>query len=284
MNILITGATGFIGKNLVYFLEKNEKISNLFLLVRDKEKASKLFKSEKIHILTLEDKKYIEEYDINKVIHLASYLTSKSDKDSLEKILNANIIFSTMLLNFIEDKKIDEFFNFGSFAEYRFGHKLESAYIYAATKTAYRNILDFYSKLKKFKYYNLIPFSVYGGVDTQKKVIDYLKESFDNEVDMTKGEQILDFIHVKDICDFVEKLLFHNNNIPNRTEFFLGTGVGTSIRELSQKLEKKYNRKCKINWGNLKYRENDIMFAVANLGNNIEYLNWRAKITLEKGI
>ena len=97
---------------------------------------------------------------------------------------------------------------------------------------------------------------------------------------MTLGEQILDFIHIDDVCDFIIKLLFHDKKIPNKQEFFLGTGKGTTIRELSKILELKYNKKCNINWGKLEYRPNDIMYAVAPIGNNLKYLNWKASIFL----
>lgn len=282
MDILITGATGFVGQNLIPILQKNNEISNIILIVRDKEKAKNLFPFEKITILTLEDKNSeLTSFNIEKVIHLATFSTSRDDNEVIDKLIDSNIKYGTQLLNFLRTTQIKEFINFGTFAEYRFGEKLESAYLYSATKTAFRVILDYFSKLNNFNYYNVIPYTIYGGKDTRKKVIDYIKESFEKEVEMTKGEQILDFIHVEDVCDFILTLLLNKKFIPNGTNFYLGTGKGTSIRELSKILEKIYRKKCNIKWGALKYRPNDIMYAVAPIGNNLRYLNWKSKIRIE---
>lgn len=279
MKILVTGSTGFVGKNLIPILLKNEEIERIFLLVRNVEKAKEIFLSEKkLVYITLEDK--IEE-NIDKVVHMASFLTSKDDKEVISDLIDSNLKFGTFLLDYIKKLSIKEFINFGTFAEYQYGNKLESAYLYAATKTAYRSILDYYSRTYNFNYFNVIPYTIYGKNDSQKKVIDYIRDSFDKEIDMTEGEQILDFIHVEDVCLFVEKLLFHEKEILNKTDFFVGTGKGISIKELSKILEKKYSKKCQINWGKLPYRKNDIMYAVALIGNNIKYLNWKSKKEVE---
>ena len=279
MKILVTGSTGFVGKNLIPILLKNEEIERIFLLVRNVEKAKEIFLSEKkLVYITLEDK--IEE-NIDKVVHMASFLTSKDDKEVISDLIDSNLKFGTFLLDYIKKLSIKEFINFGTFAEYQYGNKLESAYLYAATKTAYRSILDYYSRTYNFNYFNVIPYTIYGKNDSQKKVIDYIRDSFDKEIDMTEGEQILDFIHVEDVCFFVEKLLFHEKEILNKTDFFVGTGKGISIKELSKILEKKYSKKCQINWGKLPYRKNDIMYAVALIGNNIKYLNWKSKKEVE---
>ena len=278
MKVLVTGGTGFVGKNLIPLLQKEKKIEEIFLLVRNKEKVKKLFDDNKIRVITLEED--FEEVIVDKVIHLAAYLTSLDTRENIEKLIDSNLKFGKLVLDYVKNKKIKKIINFGTFAEYQFGNKLKSAYLYSATKTAFRSILDYYSETYKFKYYNVIPYTIYGGEDTQKKVIDYIKDSFIKEVNMTAGEQILDFIHIDDVCDFIIKLLLRNNEIPDKQEFFLGTGKGTSIRELSKILEKKYNKTCKINWGKLSYRPNDIMYAVAPIGNNLKYLNWKASILL----
>jgi len=284
MNLLITGATGFVGRNLIPILEKEEKIKKILLLVRNKNKLKKI-NSKKIQICSISEdfNAYLKKFSPDKVIHLASFLTSKNDTESISKILEANISFGTYLLDALKECNIKEFINFGSFAEYRLGKELNSAYLYTATKTAFRSIIKYYADLLEFKYYNIVPYTIYGGEDTQKKVIDYIKDSFEKEIDMSPGEQILDFIHIDDVCDFIKTLILNNKEIPNGIDFFLGTGKGTSIRELSILIENIYKKKTNINWGQLSYRERDVMHAVASIGNNIEYLNWKSKISLEEG-
>ena len=43
MKILVTGSSGFIGKNLISFLKKNIKKQNLQLLQKNKDVSTKIF-------------------------------------------------------------------------------------------------------------------------------------------------------------------------------------------------------------------------------------------------
>lgn len=119
--------------------------------------------------------------------------------------------------------------------------------------------------------------------------MDYILESMHSPspVDMTLGEQVLDFTHVDDLCDFYVHLLEHQElweNVNTGESFHVGTGVGTSIRDLADMIEQVYGSPCNINWGGRPYRERDTMYAVAPIAKNMELLHWNAKITLRDGI
>lgn len=288
MEILITGATGFVGRHLIPILLQN-KNNRLILVVRNVEKAQSLFGNKQIDYISASNLYDLQQYSPTHVIHLAAYLTSKDDDDSMEKLMDANILFGTKLLNILKDiSSIQLFINFGTFAEYRLGPmEINNAYLYSATKTAFKTILSFYAALSNYKYINIIPYSIYGGIDSQKKVIDYIKDSLDSPepIKMSGGEQILDFIHINDVVSFIEFILLYTDKFIGNptTEYHLGTGKGTSIRELSQTIEKIYNKKSNIQWGGIPYRKRDIMYAVAPIAKLFE-MGWRPVITLEKGL
>jgi CDP-paratose synthetase len=288
MEILITGATGFVGRHLIPVLLQN-KNNRLILVVRNVEKAQSLFGNKQIDYISASNLYDLQQYSPTHVIHLAAYLTSKDDDESMEKLMDANILFGTKLLNILKDiSSIQLFINFGTFAEYKLGPmEINNAYLYSATKTAFKTILSFYAALSNYKYIHIIPYSIYGGIDSQKKVIDYIKDSLDSPepIKMSGGEQILDFIHINDVVSFIEFTLLHTDKFIGNptTEYHLGTGKGTSIRELSQKIEKIYNKKSNIQWGGIPYRKRDIMYAVAPIAKLFE-MGWRPVITLEKGL
>lgn len=287
MNILITGATGFVGRNLIPALLQ-DKNNHLILVVRDIEKAKSLFGNNVDYVSTsrLEE---IQLYSPSYVIHLAAFLTSQNDNLSMEKILEANILFGTRLLNILKTiKGIQLFINFGSFAEYRLGSmEINNAYLYSATKTAFKSILSYYATLSNYKYINIIPYSIYGGIDTQKKVMDYIIDSLDSKepLKMSGGEQILDFIHINDVISFVCFVL--NNSklfiLSPEIEYHLGTGKGTSIKSVANIIESVYEKQCNIIWGGLPYRPMDIMHAVAPIG-KLLLLGWKPSISLKEGI
>jgi len=284
--ILITGATGFVGQHLVRELASTNDYE-LFCVVRDIKKAKHNL-PKGINIISDSDFDAISSFDIDIVVHLASYLTSKDDEDSIEKILEANVIYGTKILSVLRDFKNLKFINIGSFAEYRNGaEKPDAAYFYTAAKQAFRPILDYFAAKGRWDYVHLIPYTIYGGENNQKKIIDFVRESLDAEepVKMTLGYQVSDFIHINDVISCIRFFIEH----PQKWErqkgevYHLGTGRGTSIRELAKLFESKIGKTCNIEWGAYPYRERDVMYAVAPIGKLLD-LGWQAQIRLEDGI
>ena len=123
---------------------------------------------------------------------------------------------------------------------------------------------------------------------TVKRLFDYMAESLDADtpVDMTAGEQVLDFIHVDDVAGFFAYAVSHAEEFmalpQNGMDFHLGTGVGTSIRDVAKLMESITGKHCNINWGGRPYRERDIMKAVAPVEKN--QCSWKAKIDIRHGI
>ena len=295
MRVLLTGVTGFVGQNLMPFLiDKCPDINILTLNIDIIEAEQKFPYSKYSHCKHVHSSDFDEIVQFNPEItlHLATFSTSRNDTEIIQPILSANIEFGVFLLDALSKcPAMKLFVNTGSFAEYHSGSDTyDSAYLYAASKTAFRSFVDYYSNLCGFRYITAIPYTVYGGKMTVKRLMDFIKESLDSpvKVDMTPGEQVLDFINVDDIAGFfvytvmnAEKF-YHLRN--NGDEFYLGTGKGTSIRELASMIEKKYNKRCNINWGGLSYRERDIMYAVAPIEKNDKSIGWKALVDLFDGI
>lgn len=284
--ILITGATGFVGQHLVRQLAASKEY-DLYCVVRDIEKAKKVLPLG-VRSVKADELAQVSSLGVEYVVHLASCLTSRDDTEAMREIIDVNIKFSTELLDALKCVKFLKFINLGSFAQYKTNPGIsEPAYLYTATKQAFHPILDYYAANGEWDYVHLIPYTIYGGINNQKKLIDYVKESLDAKepVAMSPGYQVSDFIHINDVVDCIR--FFIDN--PQKWEgqhgeiYHLGTGRGTSIRELADLFERLTQKKCKIKWGGLPYRKRDIMHAVAPIGKLLD-LGWQAKIKLENGL
>ena len=290
--ILLTGGTGFVGRHLVDALFYSFNDIEILSITRDIENAKKILPNPKCTHILISDYEKIISFNPEITIHLATLSTSRSDSEIIKPMLEANIEFGVYLLSALtkcDNMKL--FVNTGTFAEYRLGtDKISNAYLYSATKSAFRCFVDYYSNLSGFKYITAIPYTIYGSNDTAKKIIDYIRGSLNAEtpIKMTKGEQILDFIHVKDVVNFFIQVVENMQNITatilNGENFYLGTGIGTKIRDLAKLIETVENKKCNIEWGGLPYRPMDIMYAVAPIEKNSVVINWKSKISLEEGI
>ena len=271
MRIAITGATGFVGQNLIPILFSEFVDARVLTINQNVEKADRLYPIEEyprcIHIRVDELDRLID-FNPEVTIHLATLTTACNDTAIIKPMIAANIEFGVLLLDaLMRCSAMKLFVNTGSFAEYRLGPGLfDSAYLYTAS------------------------YSVYGGKRTVKRIMDYIIESMYSEepVNMTAGEQVLDFIHVDDVAGFYTYVVEHVAEFchleKNGEEFHLGTGRGTSIREVAALVEDIFGRKCNINWGGRPYRDRDTMYAVAPIAKNLLLTGWTTTITLRDGI
>lgn len=152
------------------------------------------------------------------------------------------------ILDAVKTNELKLFVNTGTFAEYFKGDgELLPAYFYAATKTASRAIVDYYANAYNFKQTTVVPYTIYGGVDTQKKIIDLIFDSTNSKepLQLSPGEQVLDFIHIDDVVNFYLSLIDNINILPNTSEFKLGTGIGTNLKELAKIVEEVSGEKNK---------------------------------------
>jgi CDP-paratose synthetase len=287
-NLLITGATGFIGEPLVKELVTCSE-NKIAIVVRDLEKSYRMFGDNIVYIEYEKEnfKQNIINFNPEMVIHLAAYSTANDDLKNIKKLIDTNILFLSILLNALSKTKIKLFLNTGSFAEYYYNDNvLSPAYFYSATKTAGRSILHYYHNLHGMKFCTVVPYTVYGIGNRKKKIIDIIFDSLDNDktVKMTEGKQLSDFIYISDIIDFYMLIINNPHLVKNAEDYHVGTGKAYSLRDIASIVEKISNKTTNITWGGLEYRPLDMMRAIAPIYKLEKELNWKSMIDIERGI
>jgi CDP-paratose synthetase len=288
MNIVITGATGAVGSKLIPYLAATNNYS-ILTISRNLTKAEEKFPTNtKIAHATIADRSVIVDFKPEIIIHLASYVTNSDALIEGEKLVESNIVYGLNVLDILkESKTVKLFLNFGTFAEYKLGgDTIQNTYLYSASKTAFRAFVEYYAQILNFQLIHLVPYTIYGTEDEKKKIFDFVLDGFfaKEPVNMSPGYQKLDFIHIQDICAILDCILQTN---PEKTQqfknIFLGTGKAYSVREVALMMEKLLNKSPKHNWGGIPYRNQEVMYATANI-NPLIALNCEPQIELEDGI
>lgn len=289
MTILLTGSTGLIGNVFLEHLRRIDLKIKVIIITRNKDITCKSengsdFEDLVLEYYSIEELEDIKGYVIDIFINLAGFSSSKDDDETMMKLIDANIILPAKLINSVCQKNsLKNFVNFGSFSEYSENLILSPSYLYSATKSAAKSLIDYYSKKFGFNVLNLILYSVYGAKGSTKRFYDYLIESSSSEIaiDVGSGNNCLDWVHVEDVSEWLIKLVSGDidlNRIQDRyCDLFLGTGEATSLFNFSKALEKNLNMRFNLNWGARPDRDSELKLVQAPIERNPAFLKWNPR-------
>ena len=269
MRILITGASGFIGCELVRFLiNKNHDV---FCTV-NKEKESlvtitnigsdKLFFLNKDNLLDMD--LFIKKNNFDGIIHLATYYVFEHSEKDLNPMLSCNITFGVYLIELAVKNKVKWFINVGTFFQHFHSEIYRPVNLYAATKQAFFDVLDFYNDKFEIKIIDLKLNDTIGVSDKRKKIPLILKESMKNNssIDMSPGEQLINILDIEDVLAgfyCMLKYVEHSEKKQEIEKFVLRSSETITLKKLVELFEKISNKRLSVNWGGREYRAREIM-------------------------
>lgn len=221
-NVTITGSSGYIGENLIRFLNSKG--------------VFKIYCIDKVNGVRAEDVDYILNTDV--IIHLAAISGIPACENDPEEAILSNVSASYNILNLAYKNNIPVILASSQAA------KTPSASIYATTKFAMEteakrlNKLGANNKILRFS-------NVFGGhkyLEKKNSVLSCFAKAYINgEVAKIHGDgcQERDFLHVDDLCKVIYEIAEKIYDITEDT-IDIGTGFPTSIKDIVQYLDMKY--------------------------------------------
>lgn len=289
MNVLITGATGYIGSNLARrLLNEKKKVdiiirpsSQLSLINDIKDKIN-------IHIHDGTAKgmmKIIEKAKPEVVFHLASKFTVKHKESDINPLINSNILFGTQLVEAMSRNKIKYLINTGTAWQHYKNDEYNPVCLYAATKQAFENILKYYTEAEELLVITLKLFDTYGPNDPRPKIMNLLKRigKSKEELVMSPGEQYIDLVYIDDIVEAFLRAANIIKNRPNITQesYAVSSSNPIKLKNLVGIFEKVSGKKLNIKWGERPYRDREVM-VTWDKGKVLD--GWKPRISIEDGI
>ena len=287
-NILIIGATGFIGKNIIQTLlhtgNKLVLLRRSFSTISDTLKNNPLIKwinaDLKNNLLIQE---VIEKNNINIVIHLASSLVPSSSEESFNGELSNIILPTFKLIDYCLNHNIKFiFFSSGGTIYGKVNSKTISENdsrnpinYYGYSKLLIEEYILFKHRDNQLKYLILRPSNVYGRYQRVDKNQGFIAVAIDKILhDKTieiwgDGEVIRDYINVEDVAIITKKLI--ENNIENKI-LNIGSGEGYSLNEILTIFSSNFSKDIKVKYTEKRTVDVDKMILdVSLLRENIDF-------------
>lgn len=279
MNVLLTGATGFLGSHVLDRLVSDGH--SVVILVRRTSDMERI-----VHLLDRVTTVIIDEltipelfvcYPVSTIIHCATDYGRKQVDPA--ELLEANLIFPLRLLRFGSRAGVRYFVNTDTILDKRVSH-------YSLSKNQFREWLALYAH--EMVCVNVALEHFYGPADDPTKFVSFLINSLvrgDERIDLTKGEQKRNFIYIDDV---VEAFLLIVRKLESRAagylHFEIGTDQNISIRDFAELVrELTHGAGTELRFGAIPYRENEIMEAVVDTS-AIRCLGWTPRVSLREGL
>lgn len=277
INILITGASGFLGSSIINHLSK--KNFKFFYLVRKTSNLIRINKYKKNIKIFYNDRnleKLFKNQKIDLVIHCATNYGT-NDKN-ISNIVQSNLELPLKLLFLAKKYNVKCFINTDTVLKKNISFYTLSKFQFNEWFKAYSNHL--YCCNVKIEHF-------FGPKDNLTKfvinlIINVLRKK---KISLTHGKQKRDFIFIHDVVRAFEKIINYSLKKKYGNETFeIGTGKSTSIKKIALMIIKltKSDKKL-LNFGALPYRKNEPMNIKINL-RKIKSIGWKPIYTLRDSL
>ena len=296
--VLITGATGFIGKEIAAKLKDKYEIHTLERYVTGRYS---LDNNTINHYTNLTDysavKNVIRKVKPDYVMHLAAISAVSFSYEHPIEVSEVDYIGSVNLAEacYKEAPDFKQFIFAGTSEEYGMTlqdteHKLtESSPLipnspYAVAKVAFDNYLNYMGMAYNFPYTILRPFNTYGRKDNKHFFIERTITQMLTQDKVYLGDPLAvrDWMYVDDHVDGYLKALGNEEAMGNAIN--LCTGNGYTTKETAELIAKLTGFKGEIVWHSTSPRPLDAKILIGDNSKAKKILNWAPERTLEDGL
>lgn len=289
--LLITGATGFIGQNLVRALADDTALE-IFLLVREKYGMGTPLPPalqplrERCHLVYADlrnlslTRRAIEEAQPSWVVHLAA-------AGSTDPFLNPHTAVRhnvSGILNLIESC-FEKVRSTERMIVARTPGELSKMNPYAASKLAGWHFCEMFARTQKFPIFGAMIYQSYGPYQPERALLPAaLKAALaNNDFPMTAGLQRRDWVHVYDVVEGFRAMLGEPKMDAGDTAE-LGTGHSVSVAEIVKKIYALTESEGKPLIGAIPSRPGEAMEQMANVEKTFAQIGWKPVYSIESGL
>ena len=288
--ILVAGGSGFIGSNLINELIANGNKVISLSKTRNIKNSNQQNVSYIVHDMTkpININLFDNISDIDYIVNCSGYVDHRDFLNGGLRIFNDHFESLYSLTCLAIDLKVKALIHIGSSDEYGeakspIKESIRESPIspYALGKLSSTHYLQQCFKKGILKTVIIRPFLVFGEGQKKDRFLPYLIDNClkDKEFKVSKGEQIRDYLYIKDFNQALIKTL--NNEKAYGEIINVASGIPVSIKDVISTVREIIGKGKPI-YGGIEYRKNESMELYADINKAKLLLDWEPKYDFKK--
>jgi len=289
--VLITGASGFIGRHLLHQLHTYG--SHISTISRNHNDFPEDIEQ---YVIDIKDTRAIQEcvnsYQPEYIFHLAAYKERNENIQAFYSSIETNLMGTLNVFSAARDENsIKSVVTLGTAEEYGnnlppFNERYRERPVtpYSFSKLCISHMGELFFHLYNLPVIIIRPTLAYGpGQGTDMFLPSLITSLLENKpFEMTTGEQTRDFIYIDNL---VEALIMSSVNVKAHGQIInIGSGVPIKLTNMVKNIERMVGRHDLVKLGRKPYRINEVMEYYVDVKKAEDILGWRAKTSIEAGL
>jgi nucleoside-diphosphate-sugar epimerase len=256
-SFIVTGSTGFIGGYFVKYL-----VDNGYRVIAPLRKQSMRTSDS---CVTYVDSARIDEMsrafqDATAVFHLATHFVGTHSTGDVEPLIEANVALTARVLEAAHLAQVRNVVYTESSVQHIEGRVFSPSTLYGATKQCGSVLAQTYAHFGHTVVCLTVPDTL-GAGDNRGKLISALRQAYKtcSELQMSPGNQLVDYLHVSDVCSGLLKAFELCESLQSGTiEFARLSGTTLPLIDFVKQVEDVLDGPLNINWGARPYRSGEM--------------------------
>ncbi|HSN13942.1 MAG TPA: NAD(P)-dependent oxidoreductase [Anaeromyxobacteraceae bacterium] len=228
---------------------------------------------------------WFEEVRPDVTFHLASLFVAEHTVDQVAPLVEGNVLFGAQVAEAMSRSGLDRLVNAGTSWQHFGDSDYDPVCLYAATKQAFEDLLEYYVRARALRVVTLKLFDTYGPGDPRPKLFRLLREAAASRAPllMSGGEQRIDLVHVDDaVAAFrlAAARLLHGD-AKGHERYAVSSGNPIRLRDLVELYARVAGTPLAIDWGKRPYRAREVMTPWTR---GVPLPGWAPEIALEDGL
>lgn len=283
MKVLVSGATGYIGKNLCDRLLESD--IQFAALIRNSTQST-YFSNLEIQTYLIDSEapetglnEACTDFGPTSIVHAAGIWSNGRSPEDLSKLVQVNISYSTHLA--LAALRVNaKFYNLATYWQLSQPKVFTIKNFYTQTKQTFENLLDSLIEYEGLSATSLYLYDNFGPNDPRGKIVDLLIANSESltPLRMSDPGKYLNLLYISDVVDGIISSLNMQTNTRNLE---IANSELITLKKLVALVEDSVQRKIPVHWTSVDSSIQD------SLIHNFQYpqpLNWVPKYDLKSGI